>query len=284
MARQFYAWKQYQPSETAAIIFAVIFGLLLIAHVFQAARARIWYTWPLILSTAIEFVGYVLREWCIKNPHVMAPYIISQVFIILAPACLAANLYMFVGRAMLYVGPGYSIVRPSWITPTFVTLDVVSIATQGMGSAFLFGSETSLDKLKRGRMILILGLFIQLVAFTVFLFFAIWFDRKTTVTLRNHVARLRPLMNSFYISGALILLRSIYRAIEFITVDFTKRPATGYLFNVEWTYYVLDALPITLSILIYNILFPANYLPKNKKETMAQENDQDEVKMDETPA
>ena len=114
---------------------------------------------------------------------------------------------------MIYVGPGYSIVRPKWITPTFVTLDIVSIATQGMGSAFLFGSETSLEKLKRGRMILILGLFIQLVAFTVFLFFAIFFDRKTTVALRTRVAHLRPLMNSFYISGALILLRSIYRAV-----------------------------------------------------------------------
>jgi hypothetical protein len=40
-----------------------------------------------------------------------------------------------------------------------------------------------------------------------------YFDRKTTVSLRQHVASLRPLMNAFYVSGALILLRSIYRAV-----------------------------------------------------------------------
>ena len=58
--------------------------------------------------------------------------------------------------------------RPSWITPVFVGLDVLAIATQGIGSAVLFGTEIDLNKLKTGRTILILGLFIQLIAFTVF--------------------------------------------------------------------------------------------------------------------
>jgi hypothetical protein len=40
-----------------------------------------------------------------------------------------------------------------------------------------------------------------------------YFDRKTTVALRSRVAILRPLMNAFYLSGALILLRSIYRVV-----------------------------------------------------------------------
>ena len=42
---------------------------------------------------------------------------------------------------------------------------------------------------------------------------AIYFDRKSTVALRQYVATLRPLMNSFYIAGLLILVRSIYRAV-----------------------------------------------------------------------
>ncbi|KAG8815197.1 hypothetical protein FRC19_001187 [Serendipita sp. 401] len=242
--RQFTAFRQFEPSEAAAIIFTVVFGLLLGAHLWQSWRAKIWYLWPLIIATALEFVGYILREYCIKNRHEKIPYIISQVFVIISPACLAADLYMLVGRAMLYVGPGYSIIRPNWITPLFVGLDFLSIATQGLGGGILFGDITDINKLKRGRMILILGLFIQLVAFAIFLFFAVWFDVKTNRDLKQKVAKLRPLMNTFYVSGGLILLRSIYRAIEFISVDFTTRPARGYFFNVEWAYYVLDALPI----------------------------------------
>jgi hypothetical protein len=40
-----------------------------------------------------------------------------------------------------------------------------------------------------------------------------YFDRKTTVALRSRVAIIRPLMNAFYLSGAFILLRSVYRTV-----------------------------------------------------------------------
>lgn len=267
----FTAFRQYEPNEAACIVFIVVFALLLFAHLWQSIRARIWYMWPLILSTGLEVVGYVLREYSIHERHDKNPYIIGQVFIIIAPACLAANLYMLVGRAMVYVGPGYSIIRPTWITPVFVGFDILAIATQGLGSAFIFGTELDINKLTRGRTVLIVGLFIQLVAFAVFLLLAIYFDRKTTVALRGRVASIRPLMNVFYLSGALILLRSIYRAVEFITVDFYKRPINSYLYNTEWPYYVLDALPIALSIFAFNIVFPANHLPKTKDETLTKE-------------
>lgn len=148
---------------------------------------------------------------------------------------------------MLYVGAGYSIIRPSWITPTFVGLDVVSIGTQAIGAAVIFGGDTDLNKFKLGRIILIAGLFIQLAAFAIFLFFALFFDRKTTRILKGKVAGIRHLMNAFYIAGAFILLRSVYRAVEFISVDFTVRPPKGYLYTTEWPYYVLDALPIAVS-------------------------------------
>jgi len=213
-------------------------------------------------------VGYALRDYSIHNEHDKNPYIIGQVFVIIAPACLAANLYMLVGRAMVYVGSGYSIMRPSFITPVFVGFDILAIATQGIGSAILFGTDVDINKLQTGRTVLILGLFIQLGAFMVFLLLAMYFDRKTTVSLRQHVAFLRPLMNAFYVSGALILLRSIYRAVEFISVDFNKRPINSYLYNTEWPYYVLDALPMAVAIGIYNILFPAKYLPRTKDEKL----------------
>jgi uncharacterized membrane protein len=114
---------------------------------------------------------------------------------------------------MIYVGSGYSLVRPSWITPIFFGLDLISIATQAIGSTILFSDESDEDKLKKGRAILIVGLFVQLVAFTVFLVLAIVFDRRITVALKTRVAGLRHLMNTFYMAGALILVRSVYRAI-----------------------------------------------------------------------
>lgn len=267
----FTAFKQYEPNEPAAIVFIVVFVLLLFAHVWQSVRAKVWYMWPLILATAIEVVGYVLRVYSIHNRHEKNPYLVGQVFIIIAPACLAANLYMLVGRAILFVGPGYAIMRPAWITPVFVGFDVLAIATQGIGSAIIFGVDNDIDKMKTGRTVLILGLFIQLVAFFAFLLLAMYFDRKTTVALRQRVAFLRPLMNAFYITGALILLRSIYRAVEFISLDLNQRPPNGYLYVTEWPYFVLDAVPIAAATFVYNVLFPAQYLPRTKKERLGKD-------------
>jgi hypothetical protein len=101
----------------------------------------------------------------------------------------------------------------------FVAFDIISIGTQAIGSAIIFGNNTTITKLERGRAILIAGLFLQLGSFAIFLFFAVFFDRKTTVVLKSRVAPLRPLMNAFYISGAFILLRSVYRAIGMFALD-----------------------------------------------------------------
>ncbi|CAG7853916.1 SubName: Full=Related to RTM1 protein {ECO:0000313/EMBL:CCA67907.1} [Serendipita indica DSM 11827] len=225
---------------------------------------EVYYMWPLILATALEFVGYVLRKYTIDHRTEKNPAVIGQVFIIMAPACFAANLYMLVGRIMVSIGSTYSIVRPRWITPIFVGMDILAIGLQGLGAGILFGNEDDLNKLKRARSILTLGLIVQLVAFAIFLFFAIWFDLKATKALRDRMRRVRPLMIAFYVTGALILLRSVYRAVEFLTVDFSHYPVKGYLFTVEWAYYVLDALPIALATMTYNVIFPANYLPNGK--------------------
>jgi hypothetical protein len=109
----------------------------------------------------------------------------------------------------------YSLIRPSWITPIFLGADILSIAAQAAGSAILFNQDasTSIDQVKTGRAILIVGLFIQLIAFSVFLILSIYFDRKTHISLGSRVAFFRPLMNAFYIAGTLILIRSIYRAV-----------------------------------------------------------------------
>ncbi|PVF97170.1 RTA1-domain-containing protein [Serendipita vermifera] len=261
----FIAFKQYEPNEAACIVFIVVFGLLVALHLWRSFRAKVWYMWPLIVSTMMEWLGYLLREYSIHNRTKKGPYLTSQVLIIVSPACLAVQLYMLIGKTMEFVGIEYSLIRPSWIAPIFLGIDILSIIAQAAGSAILFNQDasTSIDQVKTGRAILIVGLFIQLVGFSVFLFLSIFFDRKTHVKLGKRISLLRPLMNAFYIAGALILIRSIYRAVEFITIDLSTRPVSGYLWNTEWPYYVLDALPIALSVLVYLILFPPNYLPSN---------------------
>jgi hypothetical protein len=178
---------------------------------------------------------------------------------------------------ILLIGSDYSLVRPSFITPIFVGIDIACIGTQAGGSITLFNQdgESALQKMRTGRLILVLGLFFQLAGFCVFLVLAIFFDRKASRSRKEGLRALRPLMNAFYISGALIVLRSIYRVVgesghshnyeggtsgsslpylfpvEFLTINLLTPNMSGYLLDTEWPYYVLDALPVAVRIIIY---------------------------------
>lgn len=57
----FTAFHQYEPVEAPCIIFIIVFILLLAAHLWQAACAKAWWMWPLIVATALEAVGYITR-------------------------------------------------------------------------------------------------------------------------------------------------------------------------------------------------------------------------------
>jgi len=77
------------------------------------------------------------------------------------------------------------------------------------------------------------------------------------------IKELRPLFIAFYISAALIIGRSVYRTIEFGTIDFTTT-TQGYLYNNEWPFYVLDAVPVLIATVLFNVVNPPKYLPRKK--------------------
>jgi len=45
-----YVLYRYIPSQVAAIIFVVTFGLTTLAHIFQLFKKRTWYFMPLIIG------------------------------------------------------------------------------------------------------------------------------------------------------------------------------------------------------------------------------------------
>jgi hypothetical protein len=118
---------------------------------------------------------------------------------------------ILMSTSLVYGGRRFALISPNWITGIFVTMDCVSIVAQSIGAAMLFNDSLSLDELKKARLILEAGLFVQVLGFSIFLFVAVWFDVKTTRHLGERITHLRWFMNAFYISGALIMIRSIYR-------------------------------------------------------------------------
>ena len=113
---------RYTPSLPAAAVFVAVFGLSAILHLYQCVRARAWYMVPLIVGTIGEVVGYVCRieSWSEAPYYKLPAYIIQEITILIAPAFIAATIYMAFGRIMLVVdGERHSPLRQRFLTRYF---------------------------------------------------------------------------------------------------------------------------------------------------------------------
>ncbi|KAG8932702.1 hypothetical protein FRC03_001418 [Tulasnella sp. 419] len=256
----------YNANFGAAVLFAVLYGLSLLYHLYQAFSYRTRFMLPLLIAATMETFGYVFRGVTIKNPDPLWVIIISETFLVVSPAFLAAQDYMIIGRVMAYVGSEFSYIRHERITKLFVAADIIAILTQASGGSML-AQKDSIDTLRVARYILITGLTIQVLVFTVFWGLATIYHFKAKKALGP--AKLEPLKKlwlAFYIGAFLITARSIYRLIEFASIRFelNNDEPQGYLITHEWCLYVLDTLPMFIMTVLYNLYHPGQFLPAKK--------------------
>ncbi len=180
----------------------------------------------------------------------------QNVFILLGPALFAASIYMCLSRIIRGVrGDHHSLVRPSWLTKIFVTGDVLSFVVQG-GAA---GLMVSGNNMKAGENMVIGGLMIQIIMFGLFALTAVLFQRRITKnpTPESSSSTLpwKKSMRMLYIVSALIMVRSIFRVVEYAMGN------DGYLLKNEWTLYIFDALLMFAVMVVYYFRYPTWITP-----------------------
>ncbi|OJJ77742.1 hypothetical protein ASPBRDRAFT_202660 [Aspergillus brasiliensis CBS 101740] len=227
----------FVPSEAAAIAFAILFLITTIIHYYQALRWRVWFFIPFLIGCTFEVIGYIARaKSSTQYPdYDIGPELIQYILILVAPALLAASIYMEFGRLMIMAdGEQYSIIRRTWLTKIFVLGDVISFFAQFIGAAMLAKSATA----SKGQTLMKLGVLMQLVFFGLFLVTMIIFHQRLT-KYRSRTYGLVPWRKHLlvlYATGLLIFVRSIFRFAEF--VESSDGPLTRY----EWVSYVFDAV------------------------------------------
>jgi hypothetical protein len=91
-------------------------------------------------SLTVEVIGYAARgisHGQAPNPTI-APYVISTLLLLVAPALFAASIYMILGRIILSVdAEAHSLIKTRWLTKVFVTSDVGSFFIQLAGTLCL---------------------------------------------------------------------------------------------------------------------------------------------------
>ncbi|KAJ0154783.1 Streptomycin 3''-adenylyltransferase [Fusarium oxysporum f. sp. albedinis] len=254
----------YDPSMAAAVIFIVAFSLSGIYHTYQVIRLRSWYFIPFVVGSIVEVVGYTGRAVNASEPSgewTDGPYIIQALFLLLGPPFYAASIYMVLGRLIrLLKAESFSVVRLNWLTKIFLFGDIASIAAQGMGGGMLAGADSKSAK-DRGQMIIIIGLFIQLIFFGMFIIVTVIFHRRIhnmpTVASLKIRAPWKRLLIVLYVSSGLIMIRSIFRVIEYIMGE------DGELMAKEVYIYVFDGTLMLLVSLLFNWFHPSATINKD---------------------
>jgi len=273
------AWVpyRYHPSRTAAIVFVVVFALTTILHTYQVCKRRTWYFVPLIVGGIFEVIGYIGRILSTNDLWALGPYIMQSLLLLIAPALFAASIYIVLGRVILLVdGEQYSLIRQKWLTKIFVTGDVISFLVQAGGGGIQ--AAGSLELLHAGEKIIVVGLFLQLAFFGFFIVVAGLFhyrfvkanprskmqsplsnDTVQHLAVEPHQLPWKRHLLALYIASALIMVRSIFRVIEYVQGN------NGYLLRHEVFLYIFDALLMFLVMCLFNWVHPAEVTDLHRK-------------------
>ncbi|KAF7893223.1 uncharacterized protein EAF02_000761 [Botrytis sinoallii] len=249
----YYLWN-YIPSMTAAVIFIILFIITTALHTWRMFKTKSWFCTAFCVGGLFEFIGYIGRVMAVNSTGTLMPYIIQSFFTLVAPAFLAASIYMTLGRIMRYVhGEHHSLIRSNWLTKIFVIADVLSFFVQGGSSGLMFNTSTA----SIGEKVVLVGLFIQIIAFAFFLFTALIFERRMRrePTTESFVVEANWIhhLHCLYVISALILVRSVFRVIEYAAGQ------KGYPLMHEWTLYTFDTVPMWIVTVIFFIWYPFQF-------------------------
>jgi hypothetical protein len=174
--------------------------------------------------------------------------------IVLAPVGLALADYLLVGRLIRLVGRQYSIVNLKFVEFGFIISDILSIGVQSSGAGLI--TSGNLNDMSTGINILIGGLGINLVSFCFFAVVTVhlhWtiYRRKVDFTGRE---RWIKMFYALYLSMILLIIRSIYRIVEF-SLGFR-----GYLAIHEIYFYIFECLLIIFAFALFLPLHPGIWM------------------------
>ncbi|KAM3414324.1 hypothetical protein BST61_g10971 [Cercospora zeina] len=282
-----FKFYRYNPSLAGAIIFALLFLTTTALHTHQLFRTRTWYMLPFLVGGFFELIGYIARAISSSQKRdecTLGPYIVQSTLILVAPALLAASVYMHLGRVVRMVRPKnggddaaegkleggqgengkleggqgedekllFGMMKTTWLTKVFVAGDVLSFLMQASGGGLMASGSAD-----TGETIVLGGLGVQVVFFGLFVFTGVSWNVK--MRSRGSASRRTSLkglpwqkhMISLYIVSILIFVRSIVRMVEY------AQGYTGYIISREWYLFVFDALLMWLAMVTMNIVHPS---------------------------
>ncbi len=150
-----------------------------------------------------------------------------------------------------------------WQTRLFVLGDMLAFLVQMLGGGLQ--AVGTLTFLHTGEKIILAGLFIQIVFFGCFIATSTVFHRRcrkhSTAASESPGLPWEKMMLMLYTVSLLIMIRSIFRVVEYIQGN------AGYLLRTEWPLYVFDATFMVITMVIFLNWYPSIWHRSKSRES-----------------
>lgn len=163
-------------------------------------------------------------------------------------------MYSLLGRIVIHIEEEEKMpIRPTRITCIFVIGDVASFFLQaGGGGAQAMKSQAAAEM---GNRLVLFGLGVQLAFFFFFVLLVVLFECRTfDQDIGPYQGNWKNLLKALELSCILILIRSVYRLIEFTD------GYNGFIMRNEVFFYLFDTLMMFLLQLLFNVFHPGTVL------------------------
>ncbi|RGP58998.1 hypothetical protein FLONG3_11330 [Fusarium longipes] len=253
---------EYLPNKPAAFSFVALFGLVTVAHLVFLFIYRAWFFIPFILGGICEIFGYYGRAQAHDDPTEAGPFILQNVLLLAGTPFLAATIYMSLRRvAAALDSENVSSISLRWLTKFYVLIDIACIASQFIGS--IIPASGDAEAIRKGRIILIAGLVLQLSALSIFITTSLYFYRRirdeTGPFLDSSFVRWRRYFRTIEAVTVLMIVRSIVRAVEYLQGE------GGFVISHEVFIYLFDASLMFLVMLIFLAIHPGRLISRKGK-------------------
>ncbi|EGX90799.1 RTA1 domain protein [Cordyceps militaris CM01] len=242
------------PSFEANLAFAAIFGTSFVTHIVQAILHKKRFCWVVIMGAAWETAAFSLRTIGAHHQQERQYALWGLLLFLLAPLWVNAFAYMTVARMVYYGLPEKKIwgIRAVKLTVLFVWLDIICFLVQ-LGGAALLSNNDNANLTSIGMKIYVAGIGLQLGFVVIFGVMTAWFyHRMRKVSRGRSMGRLRFLIWTMLAVLVLIMVRVIYRLLEFGP----GINANNKLITNETYPLVLDAMPMVLALVLLNVMHP----------------------------
>ncbi|OTA99449.1 hypothetical protein M426DRAFT_269225 [Hypoxylon sp. CI-4A] len=264
------SYYQYRIDLAPNIVFDAFFALSLLGFVgvYLFTRRGGAFTIAMALGLLCEIIGYVGRILSWHDQWSEQGFLIQIVCLTIAPAFLAAGIYLCIRQIVFAFGPENSRLPPKYYTRIFIPCDIISLLLQAAGGGLASNEFHTGNSTDLGSNIMITGLSFQV--FTLLVFIVLCLDFLINIIRRRRsmgsAAALsqdpalvavrkswmfRGFLVALAVSTVCIFWRSVFRVAEL--TDGWASPLMGR----QDLFVGFEGVMITVAVWVLNIFHPS---------------------------